>query len=173
MFIVRLLIQPCMIWPNRSSSALNEQMRFECSSDSECELPERKKKVVCSSLQHSSHNNANQCENPANTTELTFNQVYTWKELNPALKNLLPPDDEFSYVVTDFTSLSTESFPGAPKSSILGCLTDLVNWHYIKLTRNRDTCKLEVTSYSKQTMTLPPTEMELSSHLLFLLQCQK
>ena len=30
------------------------------------------------------------------------------------------------------------------QSSILGCLTDLNSWHYIKLRRNRATCKLEV-----------------------------
>lgn len=44
------------------------------------------------------------------------NDVCEWKNLiNPALQSLLPPDDGFSYVITKFTSLSTENFPGSPE----------------------------------------------------------
>lgn len=43
------------------------------------------------------------------------NEVCEWEKLNPALQSFFPPDDSFTYVVTEFTSLSTESFPGSPE----------------------------------------------------------
>lgn len=40
------------------------------------------------------------------------NEVCEWEKLNPALQSFFPP---VTYVVTEFTSLSTESFPGSPE----------------------------------------------------------
>ncbi len=43
------------------------------------------------------------------------NEVCEWDMLNPALQSFLPPDNSFNYVITEFISLSTESFPGSPE----------------------------------------------------------
>ncbi len=53
-------------------------------------------------------------------------------------------------------------------SVILGCLTDLVTWHYIALRRN-DTGRLEVIYYYKWSMSIPPSSIEMSHHLSFLI----
>ena len=56
---------------------------------------------------------------PAGDKECTnfrvSNEICEWEELNPALQSFIPPDDGFTYVITEFVSLSTESFPGSPK----------------------------------------------------------
>jgi hypothetical protein len=41
------------------------------------------------------------------------NRVFKWDELSLALQCFLP--DDFTYVITEFSILPTESFPGAPK----------------------------------------------------------
>ena len=58
------------------------------------------------------------------------------------------------------------------QSDIMGCLTDLVTWHYIGLNRNKDG-KLKVTFYCKLSMKMPPNKTEMSTQFLFLLEYLK
>ena len=55
------------------------------------------------------------------------------------------------------------------QSDIMGCLTDLVTWHYIRLNRNEDG-KLHGKCYCNLSMEMPPTQTEMSTQLLFLLE---
>ena len=58
------------------------------------------------------------------------------------------------------------------QSDIMGCLTDLVTWHYIGLNRNKDG-KLKVTFYCKLSMKKPPNQTEMLTQFLFLLEYLK
>lgn len=55
-------------------------------------------------------------------------------------------------------------------STIIGCLTDLMTWHYFKLTMNKSH-KLTILWYHKLFMDIPPstTKEQLQTHLAFVL----
>ena len=44
-------------------------------------------------------------------------ETLEWEHLHPALQTLLPPEQGLTYMVTDFTLLPSEDFPGAPEHS--------------------------------------------------------
>ena len=50
----------------------------------------------------------------------------------------------------------------------MGCLTDLVNWHFFELQLSV-VSQLEVMQYTRLVTTLPPQETDVSQHLAMLI----
>lgn len=75
-------------------------------SDSDFEIVKKVKKMKSSDETEAKESGADSC------------QVCNWAQLNPALQSFLPSEDGLTYyVTTEFTSLTPEAFPGAPKYS--------------------------------------------------------
>ena len=92
--------------------------------------------------------------------------LYEYKTSVHAVLGMVETKDLMELFLQCFYTLKSEN-----QSSILGCLTDLISWHYICLTR--DPSKLKVTFYCKQKMGIPPGKTQIANHLSFLVQCLK
>jgi len=92
--------------------------------------------------------------------------LYEYKTSVNHLLGLVETKDLMELFLQCYYTLKSEN-----QSSILGCLTDLISWHYICLTRNMS--KLKVTFYRRLQMDMPPGKTQIASHLSFLVQCLK